>query len=95
LIHRLQRAADEPAIWVLLPQAIGDSSAAIAEDFHMATIATALVIFGLIMIGLAIFNPTNAGAGRRVAGASVGIAGLLLGLLLGASRDHDDWRDRS
>jgi hypothetical protein len=58
----------------------------------MSSIATIFIIFGLIMIGLAIFNPTSASPGRRVTGASVGIVGLLIGLLLG---NHDDWRDRS
>jgi hypothetical protein len=61
----------------------------------MSTIATALVIFGLIMIGLAIFNPTNAGPGRRATGAGVGLFALLIALLLGSSADHHDWEDRS
>jgi hypothetical protein len=60
----------------------------------MTTITFAFVVFGLIMIGLAIFNPTNATPGRRVTGASVGIVGLLIGLLLGMDH-HDDWRGKS
>jgi hypothetical protein len=59
------------------------------------TVATILITFGLIMIGLAIFNPTNASPGRRVTGASVGIFALLIAALLGASHDHDHWEDRS
>jgi hypothetical protein len=60
----------------------------------MSNITALLIIFGLIMIGLAIFNPTNASPGRRATGAGVGIFALLLGLLLGMDH-HDDGKDRS
>jgi hypothetical protein len=51
------------------------------------TIASIFVIFGLFLIAWAIVASDRSPA-RRATGASVGIVGLLIGLLLGAS-DHD------
>jgi hypothetical protein len=94
LIHRLQRAADEPAIWVLLPQALGDSSAASSQRKPM-TITFAFVVFGLALLFWAI-TTTDKSPGHRATGAGVGIFALLIALLLGASHSHDhDWEDRS
>jgi hypothetical protein len=56
-----------------------------------ATIEFAFVVFGLALLFWAI-TATDKSAGRRAAGAGVGIVALILWLLL---RGDDDWRDRS
>jgi hypothetical protein len=61
-------------------------------EVDMSSIAFALFVFGLIMIGLAIFNPSNATPARRATGAGVGIFAALLGLLLGMGHDDDHRR---
>jgi len=56
-----------------------------------ATISFAFVVFGLALLFWAI-TATDKSAGRRAAGASVGIVALILALLF---RDnHDHWEDR-
>jgi hypothetical protein len=58
----------------------------------MTSIAFAFVVFGLFLIAWAIVNPGNATPARRTVGASVGLVGLLLGLLTGMASGHDDDR---
>jgi hypothetical protein len=60
-----------------------------------ATIEFAFVVFGLALLFWAI-TATGTSPGRRATGASVGLIALIIGLLLGASKDHHrDWEDRS
>jgi hypothetical protein len=59
-----------------------------------ATIDFALVVFGLALLFWAI-TATDKSPGHRAAGAGVGIFALLIALLLGVSREHHDWEDRS
>jgi hypothetical protein len=58
----------------------------------IATIDTAIVVFGLGLLFWAI-TATDAGASRRAAGASVGITALIVGILAALVLPHDDGRD--
>jgi hypothetical protein len=59
-----------------------------------ATIELAFVVFGLALLFWAI-TATDKSPGRRAAGASIGIAALIIGILAALARPRDDWEDRS
>jgi hypothetical protein len=61
-----------------------------------ATIEFAFVVFGLALLFWTITAPPGTSPGRKAAAGGVGIVALIIGLLLGVSKDHHrDWEDRS